>query len=205
MKLETSKQQQSAVLRENAPILIIIIIFLVAGAVAIGFWHYLEMTNSEQSVVQFENEVDGLVETVNKEAISSGESEGEEENKEKEGNKKLAVGVDPFQSSLKKVSRREEEEVNVKSANQEKDEKSTKSEDLKSQKVKKRIANKVRVLGLLGSPGKRLAIIGIENDVQIVKPGDRISSLKIKDINEKRVLIEEYGEELTYTFGGGQD
>ena len=205
MKLETSKQQQSAVLRENAPILIIIIIVLVAGAVAIGFWHYLEMSSSKQSVVQFENEVNGLVETVSKKAAPSNESEGQEESKEKEVSKKLAIKANPFQSSLKKVSRRENDQISVKSTNQDKDKSSNRSNEVKNQKVKKRIANQVRVLGLLGSPGKRLAIIRIGSDVQIVKPGDRISSLIIKDINEKRVIIEEYGKELTYTFGGGQD
>ena len=117
-----------------------------------------------------------------------------------ETNQTLAAKTNPFQSPLKKVEKTTSDVAknNSSGSNNSKDNQPEK-------KVKERIGDQVRVLGLLGGPGKRLAIIGIGNNVQIVKPGDRISSLVIKDIDKKRVLAEEYGTELTYTFGGGQD
>ena len=199
MRLQTSNNQQPAVLKENAPILIIILSAFIIGVIAIGVWSYLEMTTSQQTVNQFGNKVDGLVKTVNEKTAKSNKN-NQEVTREKEV-KTLAAQSNPFQSPLKKVKRINKSTNNKSTTNR--NNQSTKAE--KKEKVKKRIASKVRVLGLLGGPGKRLAIIGIGKDVQIVKPGDRISSLVIKDINEKRLIIEEYGKELTYTFGGGQD
>ena len=199
MKLQTNNKQQPALLRENGPLIIIILSVLILGAVAIGVWHYLELNNSQQNLNQFENEVNGLVESVSEEPQSSQENEKKKVEK-KETNQTLAAKTNPFQSPLKKVEKTTSDVAknNSSGSNNSKDNQPEK-------KVKERIGDQVRVLGLLGGPGKRLAIIGIGNNVQIVKPGDRISSLVIKDIDKKRVLAEEYGTELTYTFGGGQD
>ncbi|MBM7557946.1 hypothetical protein [Halanaerobacter jeridensis] len=199
MKLQTNNNQQPAVFRENAPIVIIILSIFIVGVIAIGVWSYLEMTTSEQTVNQFEKEVAGLVSNVN-EKPAKANKDSKEVTEEKEV-KTLAAQSNPFQSPLKRVKKAKKPTNNKSTKNR--NNQSTKEN--KKEKVKKRIASKVRVLGLLGGPGKRLAIIGIDKDVQIVKPGDRIKSLIIKDINQKRVVIEEYGKELTYTFGGGQD
>ncbi|MGM0370687.1 MAG: hypothetical protein ACQEP9_09705 [Bacillota bacterium] len=195
LKLETNTSQQPAVLRENAPLIIIILSIFILGTVAIGLWHYFEINTSEQTVNAFENKVDGLVKNVSGQATNESESETDQEI-EMEEKEDLAAQSNPFQSPLQKQEKSDENSSTSK----------TESENDEPQsEVKKRIGDKVRVLGLLGGPGKRLAIIGIGSDVQIVKPGDRISSLTIKDINQERVLAEEYDEELTYTFGGGQD
>ena len=194
MKLATSNQQRPAVLRENAPILVIIATILVIGTVAIGVWYYL---NSQQDIDQFKNKVNGLVKNVNEKPVSKKKSDSEDTNAQQD-TKPLAAKSSPFNSPLEKLA---QEKSETKSGNG--DKQAVKGKTTES--VKKRIAAKVKVLGLLGGPGKRLAIIEVGKDVQIVKPGDRISSLIIKDINQKRLIAEEYGKEITYTFGGGQD
>jgi hypothetical protein len=195
LKLETNTSQQPAVLRENAPLIIIILGAFILGAVAIGVWHYFEINTSQQTVNAFENRVNGLVENVSEQSTNESKSETDQDI-EMESEKDLAAQSNPFQSPLKKRQKSETKSSNAQIQA---------GDGNQQSKVKRRIGDRVRVLGLLGGPGKRLAIIGIGSDVQIVKPGDRISSLTIKDINQKRVLAEEYDKELTYTFGGGQD
>ncbi|MGM0502435.1 MAG: hypothetical protein ACQERJ_07865 [Bacillota bacterium] len=188
--------QQSLLLKENAPLLIVLVSLFLVGAVTIGVY-FLAINNSEEAINEFENEVNGLVESVNQETDATADSE-EEDSLEESETEKLASGSNPFQVPLEKADDPGKEEGSSSSK-----EKESGSEDEKP--VKERIGDQVNVLGLLGSSDRRLAIIKVSGEVQIVKPGDKISSLIIKDINSNRILAEEYDEELTYTFGGGQD
>ena len=192
LEVEINKDLQPSVFSENIVVIVTIAVLFVLGMTGIGAWYYLELTSSTKEIRKFETKVNGLVKEVEKKPTKTVENNnGKQETETKDF---LATESNPFQSQLEKIV---SGPVNTKN--------NQSSTNQGNGGVKKRLANQVKVLGLLGGPNKRLAIIEIGSDVQIVKPGDRISSLTIKDINNKRVVIEEYGKKLTYTFGGGED
>ena len=192
LEVEINKDLQPSVFSENLVVIVTIAALFFLGMTGIGAWYYLELTSSTKEIRKFETKVNGLVKEVEKKSTTNiVENNNEQKSETKEF---LDAESNPFQSRLKKIVSSPENAKNSRGSNNQ-----------GKEGVKKRLANKLKVLGLLGGPDKRLAIIEIGSDVKIVKPGDRISSLTIKDINNKRVVIEEYGKELTYTFGGGED
>jgi hypothetical protein len=115
-------------------------------------------------------------------------------------NKEKSINKDPFKVLLETVN-------NNHNSNQLPE--SKKKADLKSQEKANSnpnlIFNKVELIGILNNQLRQVVIVKFgdsDSSIKIMKVGDQFAGLTIREIEDKRVLIEGNGKYHVYTLGG---